>query len=46
MVSLSIAADHAIFLHGLKRLLDGEPDFEVLSASRSGRDALRESREK
>jgi len=39
-IRIAIADDHAIVLHGLKRLLDGEPAFEVVQCCTTGRDAV------
>lgn len=39
-IRIAIADDHAIVLHGLKRLLDGEPEFEVVQCCTTGRDAI------
>lgn len=39
-IRIAIADDHAIVLHGLKRLVDSEPDFEVVDCSSNGTDAL------
>lgn len=43
-IRLVLAEDHAIVLHGLKRLFESEPDFEVVDAVRSGREALEAAR--
>lgn len=39
-IRLVLADDHAIVLHGLKRLFEGDPDFEVVSCCRDGAMAL------
>jgi DNA-binding NarL/FixJ family response regulator len=39
-IRIAIADDHAIVLYGLKRLLDGEPDFEVVECCGNGQDAI------
>ena len=39
-IRIAIADDHAIVLHGLKRLFDGEPEFEVVQCCTTGRDAI------
>jgi len=42
-VRISIADDHQIFRDGLKRLLESEPGFEVVSEAADGIDAIRMS---
>jgi len=44
-VRISIADDHQIFRDGLKRLLESEPGFEVVSEAADGIDAIRMSRD-
>ncbi len=39
-IRLVIADDHAIVLHGLKRLFEGHADFEVVACCRDGNDAV------
>lgn len=39
-IRIAIADDHAIVLHGLKRLLDGESAFEVVQCCTTGREAI------
>ena len=39
-IRLAIADDHAIVLHGLRRLFDGEPEFEVVECCADGTEAL------
>lgn len=39
-IRIAIADDHAIVSHGLKRLLDGEPEFEVVQTCTTGREAV------
>jgi DNA-binding NarL/FixJ family response regulator len=39
-IRIAIADDHALVLHGFKRLLDGESDFEVVACCRNGEEAL------
>jgi DNA-binding NarL/FixJ family response regulator len=39
-IRIAIADDHALVLHGLKRLFDGEPEFEVVECCGSGEDAV------
>lgn len=39
-IRIAIADDHALVLHGLKRLFDGEPEFEVVECCGSGEDAI------
>ena len=39
-IRLAIADDHAIVLHGLRRLFDGEPEFEVVECCADGAAAL------
>lgn len=43
-IRIAIADDHAIVLHGLKRLLDGEPEFQVVGCCANGQDALTAAR--
>jgi len=40
MVRILIADDHRIFRDGLRRLLEVEPDFEVVGEASDGRDAI------
>ena len=40
-IRIVLADDHAIVLHGLKRLFEGHPDFEVVECCRDGADVLR-----
>jgi two-component system response regulator DegU len=44
-VRISIADDHQIFRDGLKRLLESEPGFEVVSEGADGLDAIRMARD-
>jgi two-component system, NarL family, nitrate/nitrite response regulator NarL len=44
-VRISIADDHQIFRDGLKRLLESEPGFEVVSEGADGMDAIRMARD-
>lgn len=39
-IRIAIADDHAIVLHGLKRLIDSEPEFQVVNCCGSGQDAV------
>ena len=39
-IRIAIADDHALVLHGLKRLFDGESEFEVVECCANGRDAV------
>ncbi|MBS1818441.1 MAG: response regulator transcription factor [Acidobacteria bacterium] len=39
-IRIAIADDHAIVLHGLKKLLDSEPGFDVVECCANGSDAL------
>lgn len=39
-IRVAIADDHAIVLHGLKRLFDAEPDFEVVECCTNGEAAV------
>lgn len=39
-IRIAIADDHSLVLHGLKRLLDGESEFEVVACCGSGPDAI------
>lgn len=39
-IRVAIADDHAIVLHGLKRLFDAEPDFEVVECCTNGESAI------
>jgi DNA-binding NarL/FixJ family response regulator len=39
-IRIAIVDDHALVLHGLKRLFDGEAEFEVVECCASGEDAL------
>ena len=43
-IRIVIAEDHAIVLHGLKRLFEGERDFQVVECCRGGHDALAAAR--
>lgn len=43
-IRIAIADDHALVLHGLKRLLDSEPDFQVVECCSNGTDALSAAR--
>src|SRR5207249_10925292 len=43
-VRISIADDHQIFRDGLRRLLESEPGFEVVSEGADGMDAIRMAR--
>jgi DNA-binding NarL/FixJ family response regulator len=43
-IRVGIADDHAIVLHGLKRLFDGEPDFDVVDCCTNGVDAIAAAR--
>jgi len=45
MVRILIADDHRIFRDGLRRLLEVEPDFEVVGEASDGRDAVAQVRE-
>ena len=40
-IRIVLADDHAIVLHGLKRLFEGHADFEVVECCRDGADVLR-----
>ena len=40
-----LADDQELFLHGLRALLEKEPDLEVIGESRDGREAVRTARE-
>lgn len=40
-IRLVLADDHAIVLHGLKRLFEGHADFEVVACCRDGAEVLR-----
>src|SRR5258705_4999114 len=44
-VRISIADDHQIFRDGLRRLLESEPGFEVVSEGADGLDAIRMARD-
>ncbi|HEY3093269.1 MAG TPA: response regulator transcription factor, partial [Vicinamibacterales bacterium] len=44
-VRISIADDHQIFRDGLRRLLESEPGFEVVSEGNDGIDAIRMARD-
>lgn len=44
-VRISIADDHQIFRDGLRRLLESEPGFEVVSEGADGMDAIRMARD-
>jgi DNA-binding NarL/FixJ family response regulator len=39
-IRIAIADDHALVLHGLKRLFDGEPEFEVVQCCGNGPEAI------
>lgn len=39
-ISIALADDHALVLHGLKRLLDGEPEFNVVRTCTNGQEAV------
>ncbi|HUR35607.1 MAG TPA: response regulator transcription factor [Vicinamibacterales bacterium] len=39
-IRIAIADDHALVLHGLKRLFDGEAEFDVVECCSSGEEAL------
>lgn len=39
-IRLALADDHAIVLHGLRRLFDAEPEFEVVECCADGAEAL------
>ncbi len=39
-IRIAIADDHALVLHGLKRLFDGESEFEVVACCGNGPDAI------
>jgi DNA-binding NarL/FixJ family response regulator len=39
-IRIAIADDHALVLHGLKRLFDGDPEFDVVECCSSGDEAL------
>lgn len=43
-IRVVLADDHAIVLHGLKRLFEGHADFEVVECCRDGADALTAAR--
>ncbi len=43
-IRIAIADDHALVLHGLKRLLDSEPEFEVVACCGNGEEALAAAR--
>lgn len=43
-IRILIADDHALFRAGLRKLLETEPDFEVLGEARNGEEALRLAR--
>ena len=43
-IRIAIADDHALVLHGLKRLFDGEAEFEVVECCGNGPDALAAAR--
>jgi DNA-binding NarL/FixJ family response regulator len=45
MIRLLIADDHAVVAEGLRNLLQSEPDMEVLSVARNGREAVAQARE-
>src|SRR3954464_6012018 len=44
-VRIGIADDHPIFRDGLRRLLESEPGFEVVSEGADGMDAIRMARD-
>jgi DNA-binding NarL/FixJ family response regulator len=39
-IRIAIADDHALVLHGLKRLFDGESEFDVVACCSNGHDAI------
>lgn len=39
-IRLALTDDHAIVLHGLRRLFDGEPEFEVVECCADGAEAI------
>jgi DNA-binding NarL/FixJ family response regulator len=39
-IRIAIADDHALVLHGLERLFDGDSEFEVVECCSNGRDAM------
>lgn len=43
-IRIAIADDHALVLHGLKRLFDGEAEFEVVECCANGADAISAAR--
>jgi DNA-binding NarL/FixJ family response regulator len=43
-IRIAIADDHAIVLHGLKRLFDGQPEFQVVECCASGQEAIAAAR--
>ena len=43
-IRIAIADDHALVLHGLKRLFDGESEFEVVECCGNGADAVTAAR--
>ena len=43
-IRIAIADDHALVLHGLKRLFDGEPEFQVVECCGNGVDAVAAAR--
>lgn len=43
-IRIAIADDHAIVLHGLKRLFDGEAEFEVVQCCANGSEAIAAAR--
>jgi two-component system response regulator NreC len=44
-IKLLIADDHAILRHGLKRILEGEPDMTVVGEAANGTDAVKKTRQ-
>ena len=43
-IRIAIADDHALVLHGLKRLFDGEQEFEVVECCGTGAEAIAAAR--
>jgi len=43
-IRIAIADDHALVLHGLKRLFDGEAEFEVVECCGNGTEAIAAAR--
>ena len=44
-IKLLVADDHAILRHGLKRILDSEPDMTVIGEASNGTDAVKRTRQ-